>query len=158
MTIDFEPTLLSPLSGSCNGPCHMPAPPRAVKKTSKRVNQLLLDNLELLSAPLGRPSLELPSLGGHSSLTFELEPQVSRPEDSNAFQSALRRMRERPAPRLIIANPKSRRAAPTLPSRAQAPEAAAAPTPLTDIKEHEMDRTPIREPPQRSKSGLARCA
>ena len=164
----FEPTLLSPpLSGSCHGLHSMPDPPRAPKRTSRRVNELLLDNLELLAAPL---SDQFPSLGETSDVTaakpFVLRPQLSSsalPRSQLAFQDALQRMRKRPAPGpIIIANPKVRRA-PILPTtttssvdkkKAHVPGSPATP----GIKEHEMERTPIRGPPQRSNSGLARCA
>lgn len=168
MTIaPFEPSLLSPpVSRPCRGLHRMPAPPRPPTRTSRRVNELLLNNLELLSAPL---SDQFPSLGETSDATakpFVLRHQFSPsalPESQRAFQNALQRMRKRPLPGpIIIANPKVRRA-PTLPTTAAVSsvdkEKAQAPvSPTPDRKDHEMDRTPIRGPPQRSNSGLARCA
>jgi len=151
----FEPALLSPPLMSRKR--STPSTPTPTNKTSGRVNNLLLDNLELMHAP----SLVGNGQGNSGGYVFSLQPRLNHQQHSALFENAMRRMQENPKPRLIMPKQRARRA-PVLPEsptvvRNNRSMLSAPPSPA-EIKENGTGQTPIRALPERSNSGLARCA
>ena len=147
MIADFEPLFLSPLSSEPRSSClQIPAPPSPRKRSSERVSSLLLDNLELFEAPLSNKQ---------PRLSLQMQPTTAK---SALMENALKRLREKAANKaagpIVPVSPRARKA-PTLPRRRSSAASDSGESPVAKV---EMDRTPIRSPPVRSNSGLARCA
>ena len=151
MMTNFEPTLLSPLSEPSFGRLVLPHAPSPRKRSSDRVSTLLLDNLELLQAPL---------LTANKAPRLEMQPTTAK---SALMENALKRMREKGEGKITPvapATPRARRA-PRLPQRQPSPTQHRTPertSSTSSLPKVDMERTPIRSPPERSNSGLARCA
>ncbi|CAB9506732.1 expressed unknown protein [Seminavis robusta] len=155
MLADFQPVFLTPLSQTEPMERLVPRAPRPGKRRSDRVTSLLMNNLELFQSPM--LSGDASSSSPNKRPCLKLQPSSSSVSSSPLFNDALERMRQKGMPpRSVIAPAKKRRSAPTLPeASARRGSNGSAEGPVV---KHEMDRTPIRSPPVRSNSGLARCA
>jgi hypothetical protein len=143
----------TPSTGACENSFEPPPPPMALK-SSGRVTQLFLErDLEPIRLPFASPlsAADGPTKPGTAQLPF-LQMQPCGDQESSLMNNALQRMRERQAHRtplrtVVLHRPSGQRKHPTLPTLHP-----------SSPKEVEAARTPLRNPPERSNSGLARCA
>lgn len=158
----------------------LPRPPSPRKRTSDRVSTLLLDNLELFDAPL------ISNSSSNKAPRLELPFQNTNNANNNKsalMENALQRLREKAAVAASMTTTASvvsqqqhrQRRAPTLPERRPSPSSrrnndgidgsassssSSSSSSTNNSNKVDMDSpaTPIRSPPVRSNSGLARCA
>ena len=159
MIADFHPTILTPLShyNEQHTERLVPRAPRPCKRRSERVTSLLMENLELFQSPV--MASESDDVSPNKKLCLQLHPRMSESASSALFLDALERLRQKGSTQLphnVLLSPK-RRQAPRLPEAAARRESNSSSSDISTTKV-DMERTPIRAPPERSHSGLARCA